>query len=113
LLVEAITGLILAEPGLVGQEKSPLPSVRQSNNNIQATNPETKTPTPQNQEQMPAGTKPAATGAFGIAKGIHQGKFGTLNLKWLVDLAAIGLIVLTLTGVYLSVFILKAQRKTR
>lgn len=38
-----------------------------------------------------------------FAKGLHQGKIGNLDLKWLVNLAGLGIIVLTLTGIYMSI----------
>ena len=111
LLIEAIIGLILAEPRLVGQEKNQMPPVRQSTSQAQQTSPGDKGLLTHGQEQVQANTKPVVSGVFGIAKGLHQGKIGNLNLKWIIDLAAIGLIILTLTGIYLSIPFLKTQRK--
>lgn len=42
---------------------------------------------------------------------LHEGKLGHLNIKWLIDMTAAGLIILTITGVYLSVPLLKTRRK--
>ncbi|WP_169717822.1 hypothetical protein SPSIL_001980 [Sporomusa silvacetica DSM 10669] len=113
LLSEAITGLILAEPGLVGQEKPPMPAVRQSSKLAQEIAPESKGLTSQSQDQLQSNTKPVASGIFGITRGLHQEKIGNLDLKWIVDLAAIGLILLTLTGKYLLFPALRSRRKNR
>lgn len=110
LLIEAITGLILAEPWIVGQGQRQMNPARQSANTEQINSQHTGRPA-QGEKRTPEGTKPAASSAFGIAKGLHQGKIGNINAKWLVDLAAIGLIILTLTGVYIAIPILRAQQK--
>jgi len=113
LLSEATTGLILAEPGLVGQAKPEILASRPAANLAQGTIPEGKDLMSQGQEQIQTRTKPVPSGVFGMAKGLHQGKIGNLNLKWIIDLTAIGLILLTLTGIYLSIPILRSQRKKR
>ncbi len=107
LLIEAITGLILAEPWLVGREQQQMsPGGQPGITTDQGNNPRDK-------GAMVQGTKPTPTGAYGLAKGLHQGKIGNLDLKWVVDLSAIGLVILTITGIYISIPILKAQQKKR
>ena len=48
---------------------------------------------------------------MGIVKGLHAGRLGNLDIKWLIDLSAISMIVLTVTGIYLSVKILRTKKK--
>ncbi|SMC79101.1 PepSY-associated TM helix domain-containing protein [Sporomusa malonica] len=108
LLIEAVTGLILAEPWIVGQQGKPqMPQASPQSNIEQGTAPTTRGVEPP--------FKPASNefNAFGFAKGLHQGKVGGFELKWIVDFSAIGLIILTVTGVYLSIPILKVRRNRR
>ena len=60
-----------------------------------------------------AGGEGGSTSITGIIRGLHEGKIGTTNVKWLVDLVAIALIFLTGTGIYLSIKVLKADKKRR
>lgn len=73
IFIEAFTGLLQAEPWLMGVDEEHL------------------------------------QGHF--TNQIHEGKLGQLNMKWLIDVTAAGLILLTVTGVYLSVPFLKIRRK--
>jgi hypothetical protein len=41
---------------------------------------------------------------------LHEGRLGDVSVKWVIDTTAVGLIVLTLTGIYLSVPLLKSRR---
>lgn len=104
LLVEAVTGLILAEPWLVGQEAPQMPPGSAQPSGLR-----------DGQGQAPPreGAKPATGGAFGMAKGLHQGKVGSLDLSWVIDLSAIGLVILVVSGVYLAIPILRAQSGRR
>jgi hypothetical protein len=49
----------------------------------------------------------------GIIRGLHEGKIGTTNVKWLVDLVALAMIFLTGSGIFLSLKILKTDRKRK
>jgi len=60
-----------------------------------------------------AGGEGGTTSITGIIRGLHEGKIGTTNVKWLVDLVAIALIFLTSSGIYLSMKVLKADKKRR
>ena len=89
LIAESVTGLILAEPWLVGQSHDkPQPRIEQRQSN-----------------EM----KEQRSSALGIAEGLHQGRYGEINFKWLIDISAIGIIVLTLSGLYLSIPYLKRK----
>ncbi|MGG3470734.1 PepSY-associated TM helix domain-containing protein [Neobacillus pocheonensis] len=46
-------------------------------------------------------------------RGLHEGRIGNTNIKWLIDLTAIAMIFLTSSGIYLSLKVLSADRKRR
>jgi hypothetical protein len=48
---------------------------------------------------------------MGIIRGLHEGRIGTTNIKWLIDLIAIAMMALTGTGIYLSINVLRAEKK--
>lgn len=102
LVVEAVTGLILAEPALFGAAKPQgAPGLeRQQAGEGQGL---------QLRRRERAGG--AAGGVYGVAKGLHQGRVGGVDLKWLVELSGVGLVVLSATGVYMGVVILRAGRR--
>ncbi|WML44124.1 PepSY-associated TM helix domain-containing protein [Neobacillus sp. PS3-40] len=50
---------------------------------------------------------------MGILRSLHEGKFGNVNIKWLMDLAALAMMFLTGSGVYLSIKILRAEKKSK
>ncbi|WP_416333989.1 PepSY-associated TM helix domain-containing protein [Anaerospora hongkongensis] len=95
LLIEAITGLILAEPWLVGQSRiNPPHSIEGASNMAQRSDGMSRSSSP-----------------LGIAKQLHEGKLNGLNFKWLIDLTAIGIILLTVTGIHLSISLLFIRNK--
>lgn len=103
LLAEAVTGLILAEPGIIGQAKH-MPqgdSLRQSFEQGRVSGDRSSGPPAVREGQ-------SGFNALQFVKGLHQGRIGSWELTWLLDLAAIGLIVLTVTGAYMSIKVLKA-----
>lgn len=70
ILVEAVTGLIQAEPWLIGADEAQLHDNH---------------------------------GSFAhFTNALHEGKIGSFTCKWIIDATALGLIVLTLTGIYLA-----------
>jgi len=101
LIIEAATGLILAEPWIVGQGKPQIPIGDSQNIEQKKSMP----------RSIAESGKPVQSGfnAFGFAKGLHQGKVSGFDLTWVVDLSAIGLIILVLTGVYLSIPFLRTR----
>ncbi len=48
-----------------------------------------------------------------MIKGLHEGRIGTTNIKWLLDLTAVALIFLTSSGIFLSLKVLLADRKSK
>jgi hypothetical protein len=59
------------------------------------------------------GGEAGSTSITGIIRGLHEGKIGTTNVKWLVDLVALAMIFLTGSGIYLSLKVLKADKKRK
>ncbi|WMT41633.1 PepSY-associated TM helix domain-containing protein [Paenibacillus sp. D2_2] len=52
-------------------------------------------------------------GALGFIKNLHKGIIGGTNISVLLNITAIGMIALTLTGIMLSIKTLRAQSKSR
>jgi uncharacterized iron-regulated membrane protein len=48
-----------------------------------------------------------------IVRGLHVGQVGNVNIKWMLDIASISILILTGTGIYLSMKILRAQSKKK
>jgi hypothetical protein len=46
-------------------------------------------------------------------RGLHEGRIGNTDVKWLIDLTAIAMMFLTGSGIYLSIQILRADRKRK
>ncbi|MGA9173632.1 MAG: PepSY-associated TM helix domain-containing protein [Thermoactinomyces sp.] len=46
-----------------------------------------------------------------IIRGLHEGHIGGLDLHNFIDITAVSLIILTITGIILSIKVLKAQAK--
>jgi hypothetical protein len=53
------------------------------------------------------------SGAINIIRNLHEGRIGSTNIKWVMDIAAIGMMILTITGIVLSTKTLAAQRVRR
>ncbi|ETI67120.1 PepSY-associated TM helix domain-containing protein [Neobacillus vireti] len=51
--------------------------------------------------------------ALSIIRGLHEGRIGNTNIKWLIDLVALAMMFLTGTGIYLSLKVLGAERKRK
>ena len=102
ILMESITGLLLMEPWLIGGEEHHRGGPGQEG----GVRPE---------RAMPS-SEEAANAAFSaqrLIRGLHEGKLGDTDISWLVDLSAISMIILTVTGIYLSIRILRAERRRK
>lgn len=98
LLVEGITGVMVAEPGWFGQQAYEHRSEGQSK--LHGVTP----PVPGAGEVKRNPREAAGDSTIiGTAKALHEGKVGTLNLRWLIALSGIVLVVLTVTGLYLAI----------
>ncbi len=112
LLIEAVTGLILSQPSIIGIGKAQHPS------QIVQIGEENKTFAIQQidseSDYKSIGHAKQVSGDVSILvfiKQLHQGIIHSENFRWIVEIVAIGIIILTLTGVYLSIPLLKAQFK--
>lgn len=102
LLVEAVTGLIMMEPWLIGGEAH-------GHGGEGGRRPE---------GELPPGVGGASvvSTAFSLQRfirNLHAGRIGNIDITWLTDLAAVSIIVLTVTGIYLSIRILRAEKKKK
>nr|WP_092069063.1 PepSY-associated TM helix domain-containing protein [Dendrosporobacter quercicolus]NSL47328.1 PepSY domain-containing protein [Dendrosporobacter quercicolus DSM 1736]SDL85439.1 PepSY-associated TM region [Dendrosporobacter quercicolus] len=112
LLTEAFTGLILSRPALIGAGKAT------HSQHSQLLTGEVKSPAGLNQNLTEEEARTAAEQAKLVSgdvsslvflKQLHQGIIYNNTFRWLVELVAVSIIILTLTGIYLSVPFLKVQ----
>lgn len=115
ILIEAITGLFMTEPWLLGENK---PSTEQQ---LQFEKTKTGETFGRELEQYgePVGGEASGDRNFikannsnnlmGFIKGLHSGRIGNTNLSMFLDIVAIVLIILTTTGIIISIKTLKAQ----
>ncbi|MDQ0244131.1 hypothetical protein J2S09_001676 [Bacillus fengqiuensis] len=132
LLMEAITGILLTEPWLMGQESSHQPmhiqTEEQGQSQVENIGQEQSAAISAAQQESTADASlpqrnfeeregfnrgDEGNSLMGIVKGLHAGRLGTVDIKWVIDVAAISMIFLTGSGIYLSVKLLAAQRKSR
>jgi hypothetical protein len=117
LLVEAVTGLLLAEPWLIGQQErgEHHALIPPGGNSVPSSSSENMQGLPESRWMEEKGRE--AGGSFqslaGIIRGLHEGRIGELDVRWAIDIAAIGIILLTLSGIYLSIRLLIAQKNSR
>ncbi|MDQ0872449.1 hypothetical protein QFZ77_001108 [Paenibacillus sp. V4I3] len=117
ILIQSITGLLLSEKWLTGSggaEMRPPGAMSQSSTSMTPSAAGDQGTAGAMQGNRPAfnGSGPGQEGAnslTGIIKGLHEGKIGNTNVKWLVDITAISMIFLTITGITLSIKTLRAQ----
>lgn len=149
ILLESVTGLILAHPELMGAQAKASITER----NSQFTSSENQSVAASEQDPTTANNSPSSTNQtatsknsgdsntlssslqgetqseltslrpessrnhetennlMGLVKGLHAGRLGNLDITWVIDLAAISMIVLTISGIYLSIGILRGQKK--
>lgn len=133
LFIEAGTGLLLMEPWMLGGSSErhnsflDRSSFNQTGDNggiqggIQNETPNSPGDTNNNggnlreRVRFPGG---AFDGRFEnsllfIVRGIHSGHIGKVDIRWLIDLSAVSILFLTATGIYLSLKIIRAQRKAK
>ncbi|ALA70719.1 peptidase [Geobacillus stearothermophilus 10] len=111
LLVEAVTGLLLSEPWLIGQtERGEMHRAMQEGGAFRAGQA----------SDGGAAAAPVAPRAEGggtslgmFIRQLHEGRIGSLDIRWAVDLAAVAMIILTATGIYLSIRTLAAGRRRK
>ncbi|KRF38673.1 PepSY-associated TM helix domain-containing protein [Paenibacillus sp. Soil787] len=135
ILLQSVTGLLLSEKWLIGSAETEMrppgamsqgmtgnsdgaaPSNQASNSMISpAAGDQGTSGAMQRSRAALNGPGPGQEGAnslTGFIKGLHEGKIGSTNVTWLVDIAAISMIFLTITGIFLSIKTLRAQGISR
>lgn len=116
ILIEAVTGLIMVEPWLIGAN---MPSMEQrvqldrTEAGGAASGREASEFKGAAQGEVTQGGSAKNYGGqnnmMGFIKALHAGKVSNANLSVLLDIAAIALIILTSTGIILTIRTLKAQ----
>lgn len=114
ILIEAATGLILSEPWLIGSQshEGGRKMVVSSSEMVAAQSAEGEEEKGEEPTAFMEGEKQQSS-LMGVIRGLHEGKIAGSNLRVLVDVTAVGLIVLTVTGLTLSIKTLRAQRIRR
>lgn len=110
-LIEAITGLLMLEPWLMGIN-NPVPEQRVLRENsgsgqdimVQGIEGEEVVP---NRQFEPAGR---GSSIMGFVRNLHAGRIGNADVSLLLDVVATGLIILTVTGMILSIKALKVRK---
>jgi hypothetical protein len=139
ILIEAVTGLFLLEPQLLGGSGGNLggpPQMRQqqpqtpttSGVDANAASPDARANAGTSGPGRAGGAGEGfagrggagggfpgggGSGAINIIRNLHEGRIGSTNIKWVMDIAAIGMMILTITGIVLSTKTLAAQRVRR
>lgn len=134
ILIQSVTGLLISEPWLAGgSSKGEMPRIAMSSSASGASDNGTSSssdsgdntapaadPGQQGQAQQlpngqgfPGGGEQGEGGIVGFAKKLHEGMIYGNSYKIFVDLTAISLIFMTITGIYLSIRVLKGQSKQR
>lgn len=138
LFMEAITGLIMMEPWLIGQSDNNRPfadgqAFQGGNfNRGQGFQGNTGSDSGLNSQNgqgfqrrngsgFPGGGFPNGRmrgerdsgSLMGIIKGLHAGRLGNMDIGWLIDLAATSMIFLTGSGIFLSWKILSIEKKRK
>jgi hypothetical protein len=131
IFVEAATGLFMNEPWLIGiqqvsfekgqgfpqigndqnQQFNQIPNQFDQNGNDQMRGQFRSRGNGQFQNRFAGDHFGNQNSFIGIIRGLHEGRIGGMNIKWLMDLAALAMMFLTGSGVYLSIKILRAEKK--
>jgi hypothetical protein len=110
ILIEAVTGLLMVEPWLMGASQ---PAAEQRVMHERPAQGEAAGRTGA-AEGLEAGKQlnPAGQGSSitAFVKNLHAGRVGSADVSVLLDIVALGLIFMTVTGIVLTVKALKRQR---
>lgn len=119
ILLQSVTGLLLLEPWLIGGgesergEMSAAPTTATAAVSITTSADGAATAFPGGGAPGERGGMEGGGNVTGFIKNLHEGKIGNADISWLLDIAAIGMIILTITGILLSVKTLKSQQIRR
>lgn len=107
ILLEAVTGLLMLNPGLLGVSKAadrPLAQQWVAQEGGQNASGENGAVARQRQGFPPAGQ---GFSALRVIKELHTGRIGGADLSWLLSAGAVAVIILTITGIVLTINVLK------
>lgn len=126
IFMESLTGLLMNEPWLLGQtqfegERGDFQpgqfnrgqfrqGAGQENGQMQGQNRFDRN------GNFPEGFRGERMGQVSLMstiRGLHEGRIGNTDVKWLIDLTAVAMMFLTGSGIYLSIQILRADRKRK
>jgi len=118
ILIEAVTGLLLNERWILGvdgpgERMANEQSFDQAASQTRMTSQETEQRSLPNTGELYRKKGEGGSSLMGLIRGLHEGRVGDVNIKWVMDLTAIGLIILTITGIIMSLKILAAQKRSR
>lgn len=107
ILIEAVTGLIMSEPWLIGAGKP------QTEQHVQLEGTRTAETLGKTAPALgkPVEGEAAQSGGnlLRFVKALHAGRVGNTDVSILLNVVAVGLIFITITGIILSIKTLKAQ----
>jgi len=110
ILIEAVTGLLMVEPWLIGAGR---PAAEHRATLEKTAAGEVSVEAGFGSGGMGAGRRfnPAGQGnsIMSFVKNLHSGRIGGTDVSLLLDIIAVGLIILTITGMVLSVKALKTN----
>jgi hypothetical protein len=122
ILIEAVTGLLMLEPSLIGggggPDRGAFPVQMQQKQTADGSVPNNANPGAR-PFRGDGGFRPGQGGGAGVGgissfiRNLHQGRIGGTDVHWVMDLAAVGMIILTTTGIVLSTKTLAGQRAAR
>lgn len=138
IFMESLTGLLMNEPWLMGQAQVEggrgnfqpgqfnggkfRQNAGQENGQMQGQNGSNEngqfqgTPGFGRNGNFPEGFRGERMGQGSLMstiRGLHEGRIGNTDVKWLIDLTAIAMMFLTGSGIYLSIQILRTDRKRK
>ncbi len=90
ILIESITGLLLNERWLIGIDGEEGRGIPQMVNEARINPSDHNVSTLQQSQKRDEG----GSSLMGIIRGLHEGHIGNVNMKWVMDLTAIGMIIL-------------------
>jgi hypothetical protein len=106
ILVQSITGLLVTEPWLIGKRDE---HRNHTNQQVISTSDHGSISSAKNGQ---SDQKDNQNNLLHIIKDLHEGKIGEVNVKIFIDISAVAMILLTITGIILSIKTLQAQNKS-
>lgn len=120
ILIESVTGFLMLEPQLIGGQSKAKMEMAHAGNKSGARYGDRQSSPDQALTQQAGRSGPSLEGGDKgesslqrFIKELHTGRVGSVDLTLVMEITAIGMIVLTLTGIVLSIRVLKAQRRSR